>query len=454
MAPSYRTSRGTPAATRLALALGLVGTAACADAPTQPAALAAAPRATALASSGVGPFSTFEPLASAASCGLVAPPATLAGFATYAPFLLPDGYAQRIVTTERDAGLFGLGKGVDNFDMLTLNETGPQAGRFLYRTHEVGANGSLSVTDLETGETRIVANAPHYEALDGIVWTPWGTVLFAEERVVTSLKDPQVPQAVGGLVYEYDPRTGATRPLPALGARSHEGLRFDPQGNLYGISESTPGNAGQSGAIFRFVPDRPGDLTSGQLYALKVLDASRTGAAVWVPLDRSAVQVNSDAEALRVGATGWGRPEDVELATSTGNARGGANVMYVASTSERLVLRIALSGDAAHVSNYVREGVNVTGLQNPDNLALDAQGNLYIAEDNGPGDIWVARAGRGTAEVAGSVVRFASLTDCAAEPTGIYFDRSGRTLYVNVQHAGGPLNNDLTVAITRDGSQR
>jgi len=275
-------------------------------------------------------------------------------------------------------------------------------------------------------------------------------VLFAEERIVASLRDPLVPNAVGGLVYEYNPETGLSRPLPVVGARSHEGLRFDVRGNLYGISESTPGNAGQSGAIFKFVPDTKGDLTSGQLYALKVLDASKTGAAVWVPLDRDAVKINSDAEAIRVGATGWARPEDLEIGTSTGNNRGGQNVMYVATTTDALVLRIELKGDEAYVSNFVREGVNVTGLANPDNLALDHQGNLYIAEDNGPGDIWVARAVGGGEEVASEVVRFASLTDCAAEPTGIYFDKNGKTLFVNVQHAGGALRADLTLAIWRE----
>lgn len=403
-----------------------------------------------LAAASSGSFGAFAPIAGPAACGVVAPPATLGAFSTYQPFILPEGYRSRVITTEQDPGLFGLGKGVDNFDMLTLNETGAHAGRFLYRTHEVGSNGSLSVTDLVSGETRIVANASHYEALDGLVWTPWGTVLFAEERIVASLKDPLVPGAVGGLVYEYDPATGITQPRPALGARSHEGLRFDVHGNLYGISESTPGLAGQSGAIFKFVPDRKGDLSSGQLYALKVLDPSRTGAAVWVPLDRDAVVVNSDAAALAAGATGWARPEDVEVGTSTGNSPGGQGVLYVATTTNDLVLRIELRGDAAFVSNFVEEGVNVTGLNNPDNLALDSQGNLYIAEDNGPGDIWVARASASAPRVATEVVRFASLTDCAAEPSGIYFDRSGRTLYVNVQHAGGVLKADLTLAIRRD----
>ncbi len=430
----------------VAALLGTLVVTACTESSIPAAPLQAARTA------GFAKFADFTPIPASAVCGVgeIAPPSTLDGFASYQPFLLPAGYHSELVTMERDPGLFGLGKGVDNFDMLTLNENGPHAGRFLYRTHEVGSNGSVSETDLETGVTRIVANASHYEALDGIVWTPWKTVLFAEERIVASLKDPAVPNAVGGLVYEYDPATGISTPRPAVGARSHEGMRFDTHGNLYGISESTPGNPGQSGAIFKFVPDTKGDLSSGQLYVLKVDDAvTKTGHAVWVPLDRDAVQINSDAEAIRVGATGWARPEDMDIATSTGNNRGGANVLYVATTTDDIVLRIELEGDEAFVTDFVREGINVSGMNSPDNLALDRQGNLYIMEDGDAGDIWVALAKGGGELVASEVVRFASLTDCDAEPTGGYFDKDGNML-INVQHAGGALRNDLTVKIVRD----
>jgi len=195
------------AGTALAFAL-----AACADAPTAATPAALRPSMSTVGSS-ASVFGNFEPLAAQANC--VVPPATLAGFATYQPFNLPDGYAQTILADEVTDFKPVAEAGAGNPDMMTLNETGPQAGRYLYRTHEVGSNGAVTVTDLWTGQTSLVTQQPHYESLDGIVWTPWGTVLFAEERGVATLKDPAVPNAVGGLVYEYDPRTGVTVPRPA-----------------------------------------------------------------------------------------------------------------------------------------------------------------------------------------------------------------------------------------------
>jgi secreted PhoX family phosphatase len=345
--------------------------------------------------------------------------------------------------------------------MNTFNETGVHAGRFLYRTHETGTNGAVSVTDLVTGETHILVRRADWERLDGIVWTPWGTILIAEEVNPATLPDPSVPQAVAGLVYEIDPKTGDAVARPALGSKSHEGMRFDPQSNVYGISESSPG------FIFRFTPDRQSDLSSGQLYALKITTPTgdRTGEADWIPLNRTAVQVNANVAAAAVGATGYNRPEDIEIATSTGNNRGGANTLYVAITGagDTRVLAVDLreprggSGhDTAFVYDYVKIGLNAPAdFEFPDNLALDKNGNLFITEDpataptTGRGDdIWVATPARGgTHSPAEMVVRFASLTDCNAEPTGIYFDLSGTTLFVNAQHRGGD-GRDKCVAIT------
>ena len=124
-----------------------------------------------------------------------------------------------------------------------------------------------------------------------------------------------------------------------------------------------------------------------------------------------------------------------------------------------LVLKIELRGDEAYVSNYVEPGVNVdpevggdtgTGFDDPDNLALAPNGDLYITEDDAPSDIWVAR-GRGS--VADVVEPFARLLDCSAETTGIYFDRNGQTLWVNSQHAELNGGDDLTIAIIRDRAE-
>lgn len=390
---------------------------------------------------------TFEPLTASAAC-------TNGGDAA-APFTIPNGFSQSIIASEPDFP--------DVPDMITQNETGPEAGRFVYQTHETNNNGAVSVTDLATGVTRILGQRADWERLDGLVWSPAGTLLFAEEAGAAARRDPDFPAAVGGLVYEMDPVTGAAVARPALGAKSHEGMRFDPQGNLYSISENNPGY------VFRFVPDRRGDYTSGQLYALKVVrpNGDRVGEAEWVALDRAAVQVDARAAATAAGATGYNRPEDVETATSTGNNAGGARVLYVAITgrpSDNRVIGIELRApgggadhETAYVYDYVKIGVNAPAdFEMPDNLALDRSGNLFITEDpaTAPGthrgdDIWAATppSGRSGAPAA-AVLKFASLTDCQAEPTGIYFDLRGDRLFVHVQHRGGD-GKDKTVTFTR-----
>jgi hypothetical protein len=366
------------------------------------------------------------------------------------PLTLPTGFSQITVASEPDFA--------DVPDMNTQNENGHQVGRYLYRVHEVGSNGSLSVTDLQTGLTKIIAQRADWESLDPTVWTPWGTLLFAEESNAAKFRDPEFPDAVAGLVYEvfFDPsdltvvKTVVAR--PAIGSKSHEGMRFDSQGNLYSISERTPGY------LFKFVPDHKGDLSSGRTYVLKVTNATgdRTGDAQWVLLDREAVKVDASVAADLVQATGYGRPEDVEMVTADAG-HGATNYFYVSITSEHRVLRVDLRGErSAFVSEFVSRTTNATPeFAMPDNLALDRGGNLYIAEDPGGNfssgkrsgdDIWVATPARSAGAPASSVSRFASLTDCEAEPTGIYFDRLSNRLFVNVQHRGGD-RLDKTMAI-------
>jgi len=383
--------------------------------------------------------------------------------------------------------------------MNTQNEFGRDAGRYIYRTMENrdARAGQLSVYDLKTGTSKVLAERVDWEAFDGIVWTPWGTILANEEVTRSRKPDPQVPQAKAGLVYEFfidpndpsrldpsrEPMTapgdGTTdttqdgiRVRPAIGSKAHEGMRFDKQGNLYGIAESRGRTTtGASGGIFRFVPDRAGDLSSGRLQAFASPNR-QDGAGRWIDLDRTQVQIDADAEAEAKGANEYQRPEDIETGQSTGKDRNnGGNTLYVSLTEgdDEGVLAIDLTKpDAPFAYDYVGQQAGnastATGFSSPDNLALDSKGNLVVMEDPGgtppkktQGDDYFVAAPPegGTHQPARTVQRFASLKDCIAEPSGPYFALEGtekfarqnpdpavaalvgdKTLFGHRQHAG------------------
>lgn len=417
-----------------------------------------------------GPMA-FNPIA-ASAYGLEADPS----IATE-PYVIPQGYKQTIVSDETDLNIYVAN---DWNDMNTVNETGKHAGRYMYRTHEVrggaigndgnslrvdgGSGGAVSVVDLKTGIAKEVVGRADWEALDGILWTPWRTVLFAEEVGTSARPDPEAPAATSGLVYELkldrrDPMSAESVTVrPLLGALAHEGIETDAEGNVYVIDED------KNGAIYKFVPENYGDLSSGQLYALRVMNGAKTGAAEWVALDMAQAQISARVSAAAVGATKFCRPEDLERIAST---------LYVALTCEDVdnaantsgkgaVLAINL-GEQPSASYVVSAGKNapvevkptattagVTGFKGPDNLAVSADGKLWIVEDNDWSDIWVYDPRSEDANGDGykdGVHLFASLKDKPAEGTGIYFGKDPHTLFVNIQHSG--TGNDKTMAITK-----
>jgi hypothetical protein len=358
------------------------------------------------------------------------------------PYLVPEGYTQTLV---KDESVLDVYPGTaDLHDMNTQNETGYQAGRYLYNTYEVGSNGALAVTDLQTGEAEVIARDADFgfewNRLDGIRWTPWGTLLFDEETA-------------GGHVYEAffaknDPTTIVdVEERSEIGILRHEGIDVGADGSVYVIDELN------GGSIYRFVPTVRGDLSAGQLYALKLTglgDAEqlwnsstfgqKVGAFEWVALDQSAVSVDADAAANAVHATEFGRPEDVEIIGRT---------LYVANTSEDRVIAIDLAKQT--VATFVQAGVNVpvevknvtTGFNNPDNLAEGPDGALWIVEDNDFSDIYRASKDLDRDGAADSVELFGSLKDEGAETTGIYFGQDPKVMFVSVQHPDKPLADGI-----------
>ena len=361
------------------------------------------------------------------------------------PFVIPAGYTQSVLVDESMLDIYGGGV-EDLTDMNTVNETGRQAGRYLYRTHEVGSNGSISVIDLKTGESKVIAQDAGWRRLDGLRWTPWGTLLFAEEtgggRLFEAFLDPSDPSVVVEVHERRD-----------VGILRHEGIEALGDGTVFVIDELN------GGSIFRFVPTTRGDLSHGQLYALKLTglaDADqkwssstfnqKVGAFEWVALDMDQVRVDADAAADAVSATEFGRPEDVEVIGST---------LYVANTTEDRVVAIDLNKQV--LTPFVQAGVNVpvenpgagvTGFNNPDNLAQGPDGRLWMVEDNFMSDVFVAGKDLDHDGVADSVDHFAALKDSGAEISGIYFGKDPKTLFLNIQHPAKPLA-DGTWTITR-----
>jgi hypothetical protein len=388
-----------------------------------------------------------------------------------APWVIPEGYSQSVIADESGLNIY---VGNDWNDMNTVNETQKHAGRYLYRTHEVrgGAigndgnslrmdgysGGAVSVVDLKTGEAKEVVGRDDWEALDGIVWTPWHTILFAEEAITSQRPDPQAPQATSGLVYELKLKDGdptameTVTVLPKLGSLAHEGLEIDEEGNVYVIDED------KKGSIYKFVPTTYGDLSDGQLYALKV-NSGKTGAAQWLALDMNQVQISARVAAANVGATQFCRPEDMERITGTlyvaltcedvdnaANTSGRGAVLAVALEETPSVKYVVAAGKNAPIEN---QATGATGFAKVDNLATSADGKLWMVEDNDFSDIWVYDPASKDANNDGyrdGVHLFASLKDKSAEGTGIYFGKDPHTLFVNVQHSG--TGNDKTMAIT------
>lgn len=353
-----------------------------------------------------------------------------------------------------------------DYDMHTANETGPDAGRYLFTVFETNQAG-IQRTDLRTMITTTIWHSPaaapalnSHVAFDASRWTPWGSFLTAEE----SWSDPAGPTSIYGRLFEV------TNPLAApadinlvhrgiLPRVSHEGLAFDGKNNLYFIDERNNSH------IFRFTSMNPnatsGDefFARGQTFVLRVGDGTvkeATGSATWVPLTDAngaalpgTVVVTDpngltalDGRATPKLATFLGsrfdRPEDLEIKTLAD----GKQLLFVATTTNHKVFSIDLSTDtvklfASRDSVDMATGLPVgTTFTSPDNLAIDAKGNIYIVEDQPGGveDIWFAQDADNDG-VAEAVGKWASLSTAGAESTGLYFDKfEPNVAYINVQH--------------------
>ena len=432
------------------------------------------------------PFDDFTPLNS--SAGPTADEATPITFGN------PD-FAQRSIA-DRQTQLADGKPNSGNWDMITLNETGRDEGRYLLTVFETGTSG-VQRHDLWTGQTDTIWQSPstafpsNHIAFDASFWTPWGTFITAEEAWETAATGSTLPY---GRLFELKNPTdapGIINPLsPSSNAgadfvhqnviprTSHEGIQFDAAGNMYFIDELNGGNVYKYTSAARMKDVKRGGVdyfAAGQTFVLRVGDGNTpnaTGAYQWVPFTDtngsalpgaltitdvngvSSVDARNSTNLAAFKGTDYQRPEDLQIQAGNGN-----EFLYMSTTTTNEVYKLDLKRNTIAVfadrnTIDLATGVAVgTGLSSPDNLAIDHDGNIYIIEDRNGGvddDIWFAkdRNKDGDLTDAGEgLARWASNGTPGSEFTGLYFDpRNKRRAWVNIQHPAS--GNDRTIEIT------
>lgn len=420
-----------------------------------------------LAYGGITPFANFTPLTATVAAG---------SLPESAPFELaqsPFKFVQQSLANRANQSLLHPGSNSGNWDMITANQTGPEAGRYLFMPFETGQGGvqrvDLKDSNYDTRTVTIVAPGTQgFVSGDASRWTPWGSYLTAEESWGSGSTKGRLFEVTNAVSAAANAGNFVQRTI--IPRVSHEGLAFDKQNALYFVDELN------GGSLYKFVSNNPqatnGDdyFASGQTFVLKVgaggqfegtSNPAITGAATWVPITDTTGKalpgvsvvladgtIDGRATAKAVGATGYNRPEDMEIKTladgtqqiyftttdsdDDGNPANGRGRIYSVDLAKT---KVQMAASNATIDKATGAAVGSVW-RNPDNLAIDADGNIYIVEDQDGGlaDIWFMFDSDDDG-VAESVGRWASLSTLGAEPTGLYFDPFNPTIaYVNVQH--------------------
>ncbi|MBP1164321.1 secreted PhoX family phosphatase [Chryseobacterium sp. PvR013] len=287
--------------------------------------------------------------------------------------------------------------------------------------------------------------------------TPWGTVVTAEESVTSNDVNNDGYKDYGWLV-EIDPATaqvisknadGTKGKLWQMGIMNHENVVINNAGTVAYYGED-----GGTHMVYKYVMDTPNDLSSGNLYVLK-LDQGLTTAgdpvgttATWiqVPNKTKADQNNTNNNALTVGGTKFNGVEDVDISPLDGR------IYFTAKGLDR-VYRLQDNGTtASQVETFVGGGSSVysfntaQGMKSEawgdgnDNLTFDELGNLWVLQDGGKNYIWVIAPDHTQANP--KVRLFASMP-AGSEPTGLTFTPDHKFGFFSIQHPDSTISTDV-----------
>jgi secreted PhoX family phosphatase len=286
--------------------------------------------------------------------------------------------------------------------------------------------------------------------------TPWGTIVTAEESVSGNDTNGDGYKDYGWLV-EIDPATaqvsskntdGSKGKLWQMGIMNHENVVINDAGTIAYYGED-----GGTHMVYKYTMDTPNDLSSGNLYVLKLDQGLTNGdpvaaTAVWiqVPNKTQADQNNTASLAESLGGTKFNGIEDVEISPLDGK-------IYFTAKGLDKVYRLKDNGTtASEVEVFVGGGSTVYTLYTPDgvkteswgdgndNLTFDELGNLWVLQDGGKNYIWVIAPDHTQANP--KVKLFASMP-AGSEPTGLTFTPDHKFGFFSIQHPGSGIDTDI-----------
>jgi hypothetical protein len=391
-----------------------------------------------------------------------------------------------------DAEVVTSGVAAPNIDMMVPWPDNEDPTHLIACNEQGTGAPALQSINLETGAATTILTGT--QNCDGIVMTPWHTVLFSEETSNGRAYELINPLGVTGVTLNratgvFSGGTGtcgggtgechfAVR--PAMGRLAFEGLAVYPNGVIYYGDENRPANGTQGGAYFKFIPDSlwtggppisnlsASPLTAGDVYGLRLgkrVDSgsgaidygqgTELGFGTWVLACASCQTGDTNLRSLTptLKLTGYYRPEDADI---DGAALDGGNVRFCANNTgneendqfygETICIADGTLAQAA--ANTATPEVQLLvaghpGLAMPDNMAYQPdRGNWMIQEDADTeyltphnNDLWDCLPdGQDEDLLSDGCIRIATLNDLTAEWTGGIFDSDGERFWVSVQH--------------------
>lgn len=283
--------------------------------------------------------------------------------------------------------------------------------------------------------------------------TPWGTWITCEE---SSARADEFLEKDHGYNFEIKASadTGLVTPVPlkAMGRFTHEAVAVDPRtGIVYQTEDDS------ESLIYRFVPDKYGDMSAGKLQALMIKDQPSRDTRNWKKIDAPEFPVNQPMEVVWIdvdniddhdddlrfrgfeaGAARFARGEGMWFGTGEvffactngGKENNGQIFRYVPGEHEGTDREKESPGKL----ELFIESMDSELMQFADNLTVAPWGDVVVAEDKSePRLVGITPKGE--------MYHIAKNIGIPSEFAGVCFSPSGDTLFVNLQGPG------LTVAI-------